>query len=89
MQAYIKKKQSNTSICATNLTNAQILYDQHCEAKKTNQKICIHFDTMYSPAFPPTPPAYTIHLHTSLGILFTQTDSSDTFYSFVLSFGAL
>lgn len=34
MQAYIKKKQSNTSICATNLTNVQILYDQHYEAKK-------------------------------------------------------
>lgn len=50
-----------------------------CEAKMINRKICILFDTMYSPGFPPTQPTYTIHLHTSPEIFLTQIDSSDTF----------
>lgn len=46
-------------------------------------RFCILFDTMYSPASPPTQPTYTIHLHMSPEILLTQTHSSDTFCSFV------
>lgn len=77
-------KRTNTK---TNIFTSHL----HCEAKKkkTNREICVLFDTMYSPAFPPTQPTYTIHLHTSPEILLAQTDSADTFYSFVLSFGAL
>lgn len=81
------------SVCKTNLTNTQIYCMNSAvrQKKKTNQKTCIHFDTVYSPALPPTHPTYTIHLHTSpaWNPLLAQTDSSDTFYSFVLSFGTL
>lgn len=59
-----------------------IKFPLHCAANKTNREICVLFDTVYSPAFPPTQPTYTIHPHTRPEILLTQTDSSKSFYSF-------
>lgn len=68
-------------MCSTELTNMD-KYIQIAPAlhKKTNGEICILFDTMYSPAFPPTQAdLHNTPPHEPWNPPLAQTDSSDTF----------